>query len=130
MNNITKLQMINNVIYLNDQLFEIKSWDDRDLTHYKWFDEASTEVVFERYLQNNETIYTDENNYLHNPNGPASISNSWKAWYHHGYLHRIDGPAVERLNEDNSYNFYYHGNYMNCRSTEDLQRLINLKSFL
>ena len=36
---------------------------------------------------------------LHREDGPAvELSNGYKEWYHHDQLHREDGPAVESAN--------------------------------
>jgi hypothetical protein len=43
----------------------------------------------------------DEKNRLHAENGPAVTNpdGSW-VWYHHGKIHRLDGPAVRLVFAD------------------------------
>jgi hypothetical protein len=40
---------------------------------------------------------------LHNENGPAVIIDDTNFWYKNGQLHRIDGPAIEWKNGDKEY---------------------------
>lgn len=49
--------------------------------------------------------YVDQNGNYHRDDGPAIIqaANGNKLWYHHGRLHRTDGPAIEYGNGDKSY---------------------------
>jgi hypothetical protein len=51
----------------------------------------------------------DDNGVYHRDDGPALIQkNGTEAWYVHGELHRIGGPAVS-LPEDNIQQWYIHG---------------------
>jgi hypothetical protein len=51
-----------------------------------------------------------------------------KRWYDKsGYLHREDGPAMEYL--DGSKFWYYHGEFLNCSSQEEFERLLKVKAF-
>lgn len=49
--------------------------------------------------------YVDANGNYHREDGPATFhaNTGNKCWYHHGRLHRIDGPAVEYGNGDKSW---------------------------
>jgi|SRR5579859_2303390 len=68
------------------------------------------------------------NNQFHRENGPAveyADGTKIKCWYLHDQRHRLDGPAVEYAN-DSKY-WYYHGEWINCSSQEEFERLIKLK---
>lgn len=49
------------------------------------------------------------------------------AWYLDGKLHRTDGPAV--CCRDGSRRWYFHGQYIDCKSQEEFERLLKLKAF-
>jgi hypothetical protein len=51
-------------------------------------------------INNNKILWCDENNELHRIGGPAVIEEHSVQWRRHGLLHRICGPAIERM--------YYH----------------------
>jgi hypothetical protein len=64
----------------------------------------------------------------HRTDGPAiEYVNAYKAWYFHGERHRTDGPAVEYASGYKAW--YYEGEKIICQSTQEFQRLINLKIF-
>jgi len=50
-----------------------------------------------------------------------------KEWYKEGKLHRVDGPAVEY--NDGGKRWYYEGKQIECNSTEEFLKIINLKAF-
>jgi len=64
----------------------------------------------------------------HRDNGPAvECVDGYKAWYKEGKRHRIDGPAIER--SDGTKYWYYEGKLIECKSTEEFLKIINLKAF-
>ena len=69
----------------------------------------------------------------HRINGPAvEYNNGNKSWYKEGKLHRRDGPAIEYYYgfKDNGYKeWYIEGEYIDCSSQEEFERIINLKLF-
>jgi len=73
--------------------------------------------------------YKDE---LHSFNGKPAVEYNdgtkiwYKEWYKKGKLHRLDGPAVEFI-EDKCW--YYEGKEIKCKSTEEFLKIINLKAF-
>ena len=58
-------------------------------------------------------IYVDENDYVHNEEGPAYESFYVKFWFIHGILHREDGPAV--VNKANKYEWRIDGEHLTER---------------
>lgn len=65
---------------------------------------------------------------LHREDGPAIIWKSGiKEWYINDLPHREDGPAVEYPDGDKLW--YYHGEYIECTSQEEFERLVKLKIF-
>lgn len=59
--------------------------------------------------------------------GYTEYSNGSKEWFLDGVLHREDGPAAEFSSGDKFW--YYHGEYINCSSQEEFERIIKLKAF-
>jgi len=54
-------------------------------------------------------------------------SDGTKEWYKEGKLHRLNGPAVEW---DSTFKWwYYEGEEIECNSTEEFLKIINLKTF-
>jgi len=65
---------------------------------------------------------------LHKLDGPAiESSDGSKEWYKEDKRHRLDGPAVEY--SGGSKNWYYEGKKIECKSTEEFLKIINLKAF-
>lgn len=64
----------------------------------------------------------------HRVNGPAieHVGGNRK-WYQNDKLHRIDGPAIE-FSSGGTF-WYYKGEYVECTSQEEFERLIKLKAF-
>jgi len=57
----------------------------------------------------------------------AEYNNGNKLWYKEGEYHRLDGPAIEY---NDGYNYWYHeGKKIECKSTEEFLKIINLKAF-
>ncbi len=72
--------------------------------------------------------FRNENNQLHNEDGPALIlSSGSKFWFINNKRHRIDGPAVEYYNGAKSY--YYQDELIVVKTDEEFQRFIKLKAF-
>lgn len=70
----------------------------------------------------------DEDGNPHREDGPAvEYHDGDQFWYIHGKLHREDGPACE-YNGGQKY-WYYNGKFIECYSTKEFIRLINLKAF-
>lgn len=69
------------------------------------------------------------NDLLHREDGPAIEDGKYgnKYWYLHGLPHRSDGPATERSDGLNLW--YLSGEYIDCDSQEEFERLIKLKAF-
>lgn len=91
---------------------------------------------------NSEIEFVDDNYFLHAEDGPAVVRYYWgdnywdgynkhlytkELWYHHGKLHRTDGPAVTYL--DGGQVWYVDGKKVNCFSQEEFKQLMKLKSF-
>jgi hypothetical protein len=68
-----------------------------------------------------------KNDILHREDGPSVEWDSYKSWHINGKLHRIDGPAIEFINGDKCW--FYHGERINCTSTEEFLKIIKLKAF-
>jgi len=65
---------------------------------------------------------------LHRVDGPAcEFSVGYKCWCKEGVNHRLDGPAVEC--KDGYKEWWYIGKKVECSSTEEFLRIINLKVF-
>jgi len=65
---------------------------------------------------------------LHRLDGPAiEFSDGEKWWYKDGKLHRLDGPAIEWLNGLRCW--CYENKEIECSSTEEFLKIINLKTF-
>jgi len=68
------------------------------------------------------------NGQFHREDGPAvEYADGTKYWYLNGKRHREDGPAVEWADGDKYW--YYHDEGIECKSTEEFLRIINLKAF-
>lgn len=105
--------------------------------------------------KNGNKCWYDENNLLHNEDGPAVLhTDGSQFWFIHGNRHRLDGPAVQFSggteywyiddllhredgpaveyhdghNDGHKY-WYYHGEFVDCKSTEEFLQLIKLKVF-
>ena len=61
-------------------------------------------------------------------NGKVIYNNGDVAWWKNGKLHREDGPAVIRFDEYKSW--WINGQFINCKSQEEFERLLKLKAFL
>jgi len=65
---------------------------------------------------------------FHRLDGPAvEFIDGGKSWFKEGKRHRLDGPATERT--DGSKGWYYEGKEIECESTEEFLKIINLKAF-
>ena len=64
----------------------------------------------------------------HRVDGPAiEDANGNKYWYLNGKLHRVDGSAAEFTY---GYKFWYlNDKILNCKTQEEFEQLIRLKSF-
>jgi len=75
--------------------------------------------------------YLNEDDYFHNPIGPARIrtglGSSYKEWYFNGEFHRLDGPAIEF--EDGEKMWYINGSRIPVNSQEEFERYIRLLPF-
>ena len=56
-----------------------------------------------RQYTGRETVHRNDQGQLHNEHGPAIINSIIKEWYIQGMRHRIDGPAVIRVNGTNEW---------------------------
>ena len=65
--------------------------------------DGSMKITFE----DGDIHYLDAHGEFHRTDGPAVISDGYKAWMVHGVLHRIDGPA--RMWLDNKNHYYVYG---------------------
>jgi len=64
----------------------------------------------------------------HRLDGPAcKYIDGTKFWYKEGKCHRLDGPACE-YNDGAKY-WYYEGKEIECKSTKEFLRIINMKAF-
>lgn len=78
-------------------------------------------------LSNGTSFYLIDGK-LHREDGPALENiNGTKEWYINNKLHREDGPAIEY--PDGSNEWWYHDEKIDCSSTEEFIRKINLKIF-
>lgn len=64
---------------------------------------------------------------LHRDDGPAIETNFFKKWCSEGKLHRLDGPAVVCSNGNKQW--FYRDKKIECNSTEEFIRLVNLRMF-
>jgi hypothetical protein len=80
------------------------------------------------YYQNRGIqFWVDEFDHYHKDNEPAILyRNGDSLWYQHGYLHRLDGPAVDFKNHPK---WYIDGKIVDCASNEEFLRIVKLKSF-
>lgn len=78
------------------------------------------------YTNGDKSWYVDGK--LHRVDGPAIDSFcGTKFWYLYGKLHRPDGPAIEHF--DGTQEWYYCGEKIECATTEEFLRIVNLKVF-
>ena len=71
--------------------------------------------------------FNDKGEY-HRLDGPAiEYANGSKEWYINGIRHREDGPAIEY--SDGEKYWYYYGQWIDCQSQEEFERIINLLIF-
>jgi len=69
-----------------------------------------------------------ENGKRHRLDGPAiEYVNGTKYWYKEDKLHRSNGPAIE-YNDGDKY-WHYEGKKIECDSTEEFLKIINMKAF-
>jgi len=64
---------------------------------------------------------------IHRVCGPAIECTYAKWWYKEGNMHRLDGPAI--VYGDGDKFWYYEGKEIECESTEEFLKIINLKAF-
>jgi len=62
-----------------------------------------------------------------NDNPAIDYNNGGKEWCKEGVPHRINGPAVD-YNDGRKY-WFYKGKKIQCSSTEEFLKIINLKAF-
>jgi len=75
------------------------------------------------------TKYWYLNDKCHREDGPAiEFASGSKWWYINGKRHRVDGPAVEYY--DGYKIWYINGEELNCKTQEEFEQLMRLKSFL
>ena len=66
--------------------------------------------------------------FLHKEDGPAVITtNGDKVYWVDGLPHRLDGPAVERVFGNSEW--WINGYCLDCKTQEEFEQLIRLKSF-
>jgi hypothetical protein len=70
------------------------------------------------------------NNFFHRINGPAiERIDGYKAWWNHGKRHREDGPAIEYLDDRKEY--YLNGKrYYDITSDEEWIKLVPIISII
>ena len=81
-----------------------------------------------RISQDGYKIWENENGKYHREDGPAVDAGSFKMWYINGKLHRENGPAIEDYSTGYK-SWYYYGQYINCTSQEEFERIISLFIF-
>jgi hypothetical protein len=81
------------------------------------------------FIEGGNTYYY-VNDRLHREGGPTIIygNNRGEAWHSHGLLHRIGGPAVINV-EYGSEEYYYQGEFVKAKSTEEFLKLVKLRFF-
>ena len=69
-----------------------------------------------------------ENGQRHRLGGLPAVecANGYKSYYENGKPHREDGPTV---NWKNRKEFWYRGEKIDCKTTEEFKRLLKLKAF-
>jgi len=76
----------------------------------------------------NGTKYWYLNSKLHREDGPAvECASGTKYWYLNNEWHRVDGPAIEYADGDKVW--YLNGKKLDCKTQEEFERLMRLKSF-
>lgn len=100
-------------------------------------------------MKNPEWFY-DEDDQLHREDGPAVMAGDIEVWYIHGVRHRVDGPAYYNsqgykewirngkchredgpavIHTDGSCEWYINGKQVPCKTQEEFDHLMKLKSF-
>jgi len=109
-------------------------WDDGDK---EWYKEGELHRLDGPAMDcsNGDEAWYKEGLY-HRLDGPAVTwcdgAKEWdtKEWYKEDKRHRADGPAVEYGKDNNGKKeWYYEGKKIECSSTEEFLRIINLKVF-
>jgi hypothetical protein len=57
--------------------------------------------------------------FLHRVNGPAIIDDGYNAWHVHGKRHRVDGPAIERSDGINYW--FFNGKHYDVHTLQEFQ---------
>jgi hypothetical protein len=74
------------------------------------------------------TKYWYLNGRLHREDGPAKeYANGSKFWYMNDEFHREDGPAVEFSSGHKEW--WIDGQYIQCTTQKEFERLLKLKAF-
>lgn len=69
------------------------------------------------------------NRLIHKEDGPATITPFCKIWAQYGVRHRIDGPAIEWLDNGPKY-WSYEGVEVFCRTNEEFLAWVKFKAFM
>jgi len=85
-------------------------------------------------MRNGLKIYADGNKYwylngkCHKEDGPAvEYANGHKEWFLNGKRHKVDGPAIELVG--GAKYWYLNGEQINCKTQEEFEQYMKLKSF-
>jgi len=122
----------NKIETVNDK-DELHSFDDKPAVEYsngikRWYKEGKCHRLDGpafKYNDGYKSWYKDGKR--HRIDGPAVEHNDGeKYWYKEGKRHRLDGPAY--IYNKIKY-WYYKGKHIDCNSTEEFLRIINLKAF-
>jgi len=105
-------------------------WDDGSKSWYKEGKSHRLDGPAIEWSNGDEAWYKE--GVYHRLDGPAvTWYDGTKFWYKENKLHRLDGPAIEcgkyRNNGDNYW--YYEDKLIECKSTEEFLKIINLKAF-
>jgi len=103
----------------------IKCWDCIDTFNDKGELHSFNDKPANDYYNGDKYWY--KNGKRHRIDGPAITCNGNKWYYKEGKRHRLDGPAVELA--DGGKTWYYEDKEINCFSTEEFLKIINLKTF-
>jgi hypothetical protein len=72
----------------------------------------------------------NEDGKLHREDGPAAeYINGAKEWYLDGKRHREEGPAIEFAGRGRDKYWYYNGEYVDCSTQKEFERIIKLRMF-
>ena len=99
-------------------------------TTESYIDDNGDEIEILKYHYDNAILYHKKNGSRcwHRIDGPAYIAgNGDKTYCINGLLHRKDGPARDFVSGQKEW--WVEGEYIDCKSQEEFERILKLKLF-